>query len=160
MRRTVITTLFTTLPLAALIACQGDRVAEDTAQQQPAAEETMEMAAATFEIEVSNPMPHAMVVYRTTSSGEVKLGTVPANGSTYFTITEPADMNVPLRAEDEAQTHSVTGSVHLMKGMEASWTIGAEQTSGEMESEQMKSDEMGSEDEGNMTPEKTEGSDG
>lgn len=155
MRRTTITTLLTTLPLAALMACQGEQAAEDIAQQQPAAEETMEMAAAAYEIEISNPMPHAMVVYRKTADGEVKLGTVPANGSTYFTITEPGGMDVQLRAEDEAQTHSVTGSVHLMKGMEATWTIGAEKPSGEM-----KSGEMGSEKKGDMTPEKTEGSDG
>lgn len=136
--RTIATLL--TVPLVTLMACQGERTAEEMAEQQPAAEETMEMAAATYELEITNPMPHAMVVYRKTLDEEVRLGTVPANGSTYFTITEPTDMEVRLRAEDEAQTHEVTGKVHLQEGMDAAWTIGADAKPAEKKSETERSD--------------------
>lgn len=116
------------VPLLVFVACKGQQAQQQqAAEQKPAEGQTMEMAAATYQIEVQNPMPHTMIVYAKTDSGEVKLGSVPANGSTYFTLTEPGTMDVQLRAEDEAKTHEVTGTVHLMKGQQASWTIAAGQ---------------------------------
>ena len=112
------------VPLLALGACQGQRAQqEQAAEEQPATGQEMEMAAATYQIRAQNPMPHAMIVYAKTDSGEEKLGTVPANGSTSFTLTQPGTTDVQLRAVDENQTHEVTETVHLTKGQEATFMI-------------------------------------
>ncbi len=68
-------------------------------------------------------MPHEMIVYEVTESGEMELGSVPANGTTQFTITGPRSMELQLKATDADQTHSVSGTVRLIADGPATWTI-------------------------------------
>lgn len=122
--------LLLVLPLLAALGCAGEQQAEEmpeteamqeTAEAQP--EEQMEMAAETYTIEVTNPMPHEMIVYEVSESGEMELGSVPANGTTQFTITGPRSMELQLKATDAAETHSVGSTVKLTADGPATWTI-------------------------------------
>lgn len=112
----------TALPLfLALAACQGETQQEETAQTA----EQQEVAQATYTIEVSNPMPHAMIVSADYGTGQpVELGAVEPMGTQTFTITSPPSTTVNLTAEDAAKTHTVNGQVTLMTGMAATWTVG------------------------------------
>lgn len=103
-----------------LAACQGETQQQETAQ--PA--EQQEVAQATYTIEVSNPMPHAMVVTADYGTGQpVELGSVEPMGTATFTVTAPPSMTATLTAQDESRTHAVSGQVTLTSGMAASWTI-------------------------------------
>ncbi len=48
-----------------------------------------------------------------------------ANSSAEFEITEPAALEVELRATDANETHSVQGKVTLSAHESVTWTIGA-----------------------------------
>lgn len=87
--------------------------------------ETQEVAQATYEVQVTNPMPHAMIIYADYGTGEkTELGTVEPMGTATFTITSPPSTSVRLTAQDSAATHEVFGEVTLTTGMAASWTAG------------------------------------
>ena len=97
--------------LFALGACKGDA--------------DQEVGEATYELEVTNPMPHTMTVYAEYTTGHrVALGTVEPMGTTTFTITGPGSTRVKLMATDEAASHEVTGEARLRSGAAATWTIG------------------------------------
>ncbi|MGH7546315.1 MAG: hypothetical protein ACREKI_09050, partial [Gemmatimonadota bacterium] len=103
-----------------LAACQGETQQQETAQ--PAEEQ--EVAQATYTLEVSNPMPHAMVIAIDYGTGEaVELGIVEPMGTQTFTVTAPPSTTATLTAQDESQTHTVSGEVTLTSEMAASWTI-------------------------------------
>jgi hypothetical protein len=106
--------------LFTLAACQGETQQQET--EQPAEEQ--EVAQATYTLEVSNPMPHAMVVTADYGTGQpVELGAVEPMGTATFTVTQPPSMTVNLTAEDAAKTHAVNGQVTLTSDMAATWTI-------------------------------------
>ncbi len=115
------------LPIALLLGCSaesgGDEMAGDEMAQE--GEMSMEMAGVEFVIEVTNPMSHEMVVYAEAGTRVVQLGTVPANETASLTFTASAAMvDLELRASDTGMSHSVTGTVQLMEGEPATWTIG------------------------------------
>lgn len=112
-----------TLPVfLVLAACQGEPRQQEAAQ--PPAEQ-QEVAQSVYEIEIVNPMPHAMIVTAETGTGEaIELGIVDAMGTATFSITAPASMTVTLTAADEAATHTVQSEVTLSGDLTPSWTIG------------------------------------
>jgi hypothetical protein len=79
----------------------------------------------TYEVVVTNPMPHAMIVtVEYTGGGETELGTVPAGGEQSFTVAASAGETITLVATDEAATHSPTTSMTLPEGQtQTSWSI-------------------------------------
>lgn len=79
----------------------------------------------TYDVAITNPMPHAMVVtVAYTGGGETELGTVAAGGEQSFTVAASAGETVTLTATDEAGTHSPSTSMALPEGQaEAAWTI-------------------------------------
>ena len=83
----------------------------------------MEMAASAYMIEVTNAMPHKMIIYLRTADIDMELGSVAANGSADFAVTAPPVLEVELRATDARHTHSVRGTVALSTAEAASWTI-------------------------------------
>ena len=111
-----------TLPIALLLGCAAERGGDETSQEGAM---SMEMAGVEFAIEVTNPMPHEMVVYADTGTRVVQLGTVSANGTASLSFTASAALvDLELRASDAAMSHSVSGTVQLMEGEPATWTIG------------------------------------
>jgi hypothetical protein len=122
--------LFAALPL---VACGRDDAAfEDTppAEEFPDAPagtpttpaEPADDAIAARQIEVTNPMPHVMIVTATVDGETIELGTVPAGGTAEFTVQARSGESVRLEARDEADTHRVEGEVTA--GMTATrWTI-------------------------------------
>lgn len=111
---------FLALPLALLLGCPAERGGDEVSQE---GEMGMEMAGVEFAIEVTNPMPHDMVVYAEAGTRVLELGTVPANGSASLTFTASEAMELELRARDTGMTHSVSGTVQLTEGQAAAWTI-------------------------------------
>ncbi len=113
------------LPIALLLGCAAERGGDEMAQEDGM---SMEMAGVEFVIEVTNPMPHEMVVYVVYAEAEtrlVQLGTVPANETASLTFTASVAMvDLELEASDAGMSHSVTGTVQLMEGEPATWTIG------------------------------------
>ncbi len=113
------------LPIALLLGCSAESGGDEMAQEDGM---SMEMAGVEFAIEVTNPMSHEMVVYVVYAEAEtrlVQLGTVPANETASLTFTASAAMvDLELRASDAGMSHSVTGTVQLMEGKPATWTIG------------------------------------
>lgn len=105
-----------TLPfLWALDACGGER---------PEAE-PQEVARATYELHVTNPMPHAMIIFADYGNEEkAKLGRVEPMGTQSFTLVSPPSTSVLLSATDEEGTHEVSGEVALVEGMATRWTVG------------------------------------
>lgn len=103
----------------------ADTVAETMTQDEPVA--GLEPGAgSTYEVAITNPMPHAMIVsVQYTGGGETELGTVPAGGEQSFTIAASAGETVTLVATDEAGTHSPTTTLTLPEGQtQTAWTIG------------------------------------
>ena len=116
------------LPVAFLFACQGEPAEEGEEMAGEMAAETemapaTEIAAESYMIEVTNPMPHDMMVYVEGTDGETELGTVPADGSATFDLGMIEGMEATLRATDADETHSVSGTVTLQSGETASWTV-------------------------------------
>jgi hypothetical protein len=124
--------LVAVLPLAACGPERTDDVPEaeemtpeldfDPAPQPPIdAEPPADMVAAR-DIEVTNPMPHPMIVTAMVDGQTVQVGTVPANATETFTIEARAGATVELEARDEPDTHRVQGSVTVGDAA-ARWTI-------------------------------------
>ncbi len=111
------------LPIALLLGCSAESGGDEMAQEEGGM--SMEMAGVEFAIEVTNPMPHEMVVYAEAGTRVVQLGTVPANETASLTFTASAAMvDLELRASDAGMSHFETGTVQLMEGEPATWTIG------------------------------------
>ena len=81
--------------------------------------------ASTYEVVITNPMPHAMAVtVEYAGGGETELGTVPAGGEQSFTVAASAGEDVTLVATDEAGTHSPSTTMTLPEGQtQTAWTI-------------------------------------
>jgi hypothetical protein len=99
--------------------------AEPTTAEEPLSTGLEPGASTTYEVAITNPMPHAMVVtVEYTGGGETELGTVPAGGEQSFTVAASAGETITLVATDEAATHSPTTSLTLPEGQtQTSWTI-------------------------------------
>ena len=117
-------------------ACQGEDTGDDAAPadtvassapatDQPVSSGIEPGASSTYEVAITNPMPHAMnVTVEYTGGGETALGTVPAGGEQSFTIAASAGETVTLVAADEAATHSPSTTMALPEGQTtATWTI-------------------------------------
>lgn len=115
-------------------ACETEDADEDVAPADtiasPAADEPVSTGlepgmSSTYEVVVTNPMPHAMIVtVEYMGGGETELGTVPAGGEQSFTVAASAGEAITLVATDEAATHSPTTSMTLPEGQtQAAWTI-------------------------------------
>jgi hypothetical protein len=80
----------------------------------------------TYDVSITNPMPHAMIVtVEYTGGGETELGTVPAGGEQSFTVAASGGETITLVATDEAGTHSPSTTITLPEGQtETTWTIG------------------------------------
>ncbi len=125
----------TTLRLFAavlLLGCGGENAGEQAAGEGESLEEAvamsggaeMEMAAEAYMIEISNPMPHEMVVSFMSPDGAVELGYVPPGGVAEFALTAPPTISVDLIATDPNRTHTVRGTIELSSAETATWTIG------------------------------------
>jgi hypothetical protein len=99
--------------------------AETTTGDEPVSTGLEPGMSSTYEVAITNPMPHAMVVtVEYTGGGETELGTVPAGGEQSFTVAASAGETITLVATDEAATHSPTTSMTLPGGQtQTSWTI-------------------------------------
>jgi hypothetical protein len=73
-------------------------------------------------IEVTNPMPHPMIVTATVDGETTELGAVPANQTAEFTVQARTGATVQLEARDEPDTHQVRGTVTVGETA-ARWTI-------------------------------------
>lgn len=138
------------VPLALALGCAQERAAEEQAAGEEAMEmsdtapammdtaaemadttqamadtATMEMAAASYTLTVTNPMPHTMIVYRekTGDAPAVELGRVAASSTTSFEIIAPESETIQLRSTDVDETHTVTGTVTLVEMQPVEWTI-------------------------------------
>jgi hypothetical protein len=80
-------------------------------QPPDAAEQPDAPGVAARRIEVTNPMPHPMIVTATIDGRSVELGTVGADGTAEFTVRTTAGATVQLEARDEPDTHRVRGTV-------------------------------------------------
>ncbi|HEX7048663.1 MAG TPA: hypothetical protein VF188_00505 [Longimicrobiales bacterium] len=78
-----------------------------------------------YTLEVTNPMPHPMIVSYDDGTGVRLLGTVSANGSGRFVITTPASRSISVLATDEQRVHSVTKSVVLLPGQITEVVLGS-----------------------------------
>lgn len=81
-----------------------------------------EEGAVARQIEVTNPMPHPMIVTATVDGETIELGTVPADETAAFTVEVGSDPTVQLEARDEPDSHRVRGSVTVGESA-ARWTI-------------------------------------
>jgi len=98
---------------------------ETTTAEEPVSTGLQPGQSATYEVAITNPMPHAMVVtVGYTGGGETELGTVPAGGEQSFTVAASAGETITLVATDEAATHSPTTTMTLPEGQtRTAWTI-------------------------------------
>jgi hypothetical protein len=99
--------------------------AETTTAEEPVSTGLQPGQSSTYEVAITNPMPHAMVVtVGYTGGGETELGTVPAGGEQSFTVAASAGETITLVATDEAATHSPTTTMTLPEGQtRTAWTI-------------------------------------
>lgn len=99
--------------------------AETTTGDEPVSTGIQPGTASTYDVAITNPMPHAMIVtVEYTGGGETELGTVPAGGEQSFTVAASAGETITLVATDEARTHSPTTTLDLAPGQtQAAWTI-------------------------------------
>lgn len=125
--------LIAALPLA---ACERDADDFDEARETeefldmpaPAPAPPVEVAPpeegiiAAREIEVTNPMPHPMIVTATLDGETIELGTVAADETAEFTVQAPSGATVALEARDEPDTHRVRGTITVREAT-AAWTI-------------------------------------
>lgn len=138
--RTLASRLSTAVVSIALVsfgaACQGEEAGEYDAPADTVASSVPEIdepvssgvepgGSSTYDLAITNPMPHAMIVsVEYTGGGGTELGTVPAGGEQSFTVAASAGETVTLVATDEAGTHSPSTTMALPEGqVEASWTI-------------------------------------
>lgn len=70
----------------------------------------------TYAVNVTNPMPHAMIVSFDDGSGARLLGTVGAGRTERFVIAGSANQTVSIVAHDEAETHTVRKTIVLQPG--------------------------------------------
>ncbi len=79
----------------------------------------------TYELVAINPMSHDMQVsVRFPQGGKIRLGTVPANGQSRFTLPASAGETVILLATDEGGTHHPEKEVLLPPDQSSTtWTI-------------------------------------
>jgi hypothetical protein len=139
--RTLASRLSTAVVSIALVAlgaaCQGEDAGEDAAPADtiatsaPMADEPVSTGvepgvSSTYDVSITNPMPHAMIVtVEYTGGGETELGTVPAGGEQSFTVAASGGETITLVATDEAGTHSPSTTITLPEGQtETTWTIG------------------------------------
>jgi len=103
----------------------ADTIAETTTGDEPVSTGIEPGAGSTYDVAISNPMPHAMIVtVEYTGGGETELGTVPAGGEQSFTVAASAGETITLVATDEAATHSPSTTLALAEDQtQASWTI-------------------------------------
>lgn len=99
--------------------------AETTTAEEPVSTGLEPGVSSTYEVAITNPMPHAMVVtVGYAGGGETELGTVPAGGEQSFTVAASAGETITLVATDEAATHSPTTSLTLPEDQtRTTWTI-------------------------------------
>lgn len=69
-----------------------------------------------YAVNVTNPMPHAMIVSFDDGAGMRLLGTVGAGRTERFIIAGSAAQTVSIVAHDEAETHTVRKTVVLQAG--------------------------------------------
>lgn len=130
--RTFRSLLLLTAALAVgLAACQreGEEVGTEEELGPESEAVTTETAPAdervSYQVVVTNPMPHAMNVVVTLPDGsQDQLGTVPASGESTFTVLSAPGSSVTLVASDDANTHSPSGTVSLPSGeTTVRWTV-------------------------------------
>ena len=99
--------------------------AETTTAEEPVSTGLQPGQSSTYELAITNPMPHAMIVtVGYTGGGETELGTVPAGGEQSFTVAASAGETITLVATDEAGTHSPTTTMTLPEDQtRTAWTI-------------------------------------
>lgn len=73
-------------------------------------------AGQSYAVNVSNEMPHAMILYVDDGTTPRLLGTVPANRQERFIVAGARQPTVTLIATDEADTHTVRRTVTLRAG--------------------------------------------
>ena len=100
-------------------AAPADTAAMEEIEPETAAEEV------SYQLVITNPMPHAMNVSATMPDGsQVQLGSVPPSGESSFNVTGTAGEAVTVVAVDEANTHAPSGTITLPSGeTTVSWTI-------------------------------------
>lgn len=113
-----------------LVACQREQEQGATEEElAPEATSAPEPAPATertsYQLVVTNPMPHAMNVTVTLPDGsQDQLGTVPASGETSFTFLGAPGSSVTVVATDDGATHSPSGTLTLPVGdSTVRWTV-------------------------------------
>lgn len=110
-------------------ATEGEPAAEQVAPgegdgMEQGADAGMESGAMVSQaVEVTNAMPHPMIVFAVTNGDRTELGTVDANATDTFAVDAAEGGTLELVAEDEEQTHDVEHSV-MVTGDTASWTLG------------------------------------
>ena len=122
--------------LAFAIACgtgedEGDLAPADTSATDGATTgieagtaEPMVVPTDTYELVVTNPMPHAMTVSSDFEGAVVELGAVAASGQQTFIVPAPPGATVTVIARDEAGSHSPTTQVTFPEGQTyTTWTI-------------------------------------
>lgn len=126
--RTSFPALFVTVLIAiGIVACKP-KAADEGAQEETATQTAAPAAAAervSYQLVITNPMPHAMNVTATMPDGsQVQLGTVPASGESSFSVLGVPGESVSIVAADVANTHSPSGAVTLSAGeTTVHWTI-------------------------------------
>lgn len=81
-----------------------------------------EAGVAARRIEVTNPMPHPMIVTAMIGDRSVELGTVAADATEEFTVQTTPGATVQLEARDEPDSHRVRGTVTVGEAT-ARWRI-------------------------------------
>lgn len=86
--------------------------------------EPMAVPTDTYELVVTNPMPHAMSVSLDFEGAVTELGTVAASGQQTFIVPAPPGATVTVLARDEAGSHSPTATITFPEGQTyTTWTI-------------------------------------
>jgi hypothetical protein len=133
------TAILSLAPIFLGFACRGGDAGDETAPADSVASAAAEAPAgdqavssglsvsssSTYNVVVTNPMPHAMAVkVQFTGGGEMDLGTVPAGGDQSFTIAASAGETVTLVAADESGSHSPSTTMTLPEGAtETTWIV-------------------------------------
>jgi hypothetical protein len=109
-------------------ACErADQEGEDLAPADTAIVEETGTAGveASYQLVITNPMPHAMnVTAMMPDGGQVQLGSVPANAESTFTVVGSGGEVVTVVATDEGNTHSPSGEITLPSdATTVRWTI-------------------------------------
>ncbi|MFN2383287.1 MAG: hypothetical protein ABR559_03375 [Gemmatimonadota bacterium] len=135
--RTPIRLIACAIALSLTVACSkgeddGDISPADTVRAEDGATTGIEAGTAepmavptdTYELVVTNPMPHAMTVSSDFEGSVVELGAVAASGQQTFVVPAPPGATVTVIARDEAGSHSPTAQVTFPDGQTyTTWTI-------------------------------------